>query len=178
MVDGKQWHSWVIKRNRLDNVVEYIKENCPEIDKFFYPFIKKEYQTKRGKTRIKDMPLYEGYLFLRYHDHPQVFHKLSHYPQVTTYCGAVSEHEIKRMEAAQGKLITELKASKYKRGDAVILKDGPFKGFEGKVSSVSPDFVKVRITAQILGSSDHEVVYPEEQLERKTVLQNTKVQDI
>jgi transcription antitermination factor NusG len=178
MFDSKQWHSWVIKRNRLDNVVEYIKENCPEIDKFFYPFIKKEYQTKKGSTRIKDMPLYEGYLFLRYYDHPTVFHKLSRYPQVTTYCGPVSEDEISRMQEAQGKLITELKASKFKKGDRVILKDGPFKDFEAKVSSVSGDSVKVKLNATILGASGHEMAYPEDLLEHKTELQNTEVQDI
>jgi transcription antitermination factor NusG len=178
MPETKQWHSWVIKRNRLNNVVGYIKENCPEIDKFFYPYIKKEYQIKNGTTRIKDMPLYEGYLFLRYYDHPQVFHKLSRFPQVTTYCGPVSEHEIKLMEEAQGKLITELKASKYQKGDKVILKDGPFKGFEATVASTAGDVVKVRIDAKILGTAHHEVVYPEDQLERKTELQNTEVQDI
>jgi len=178
MVDKKQWHSWVIRRNRLDNVVGYIKESCPEIDKFFYPFIKKEYQTKKGATRVKDMPLYEGYLFLRYDNHPEVFHKLSRYPQVTTYCGPVSEQEIEKMQEAQGKLITELKASQFKKGDRVILKDGPFKGFEGRVSSASVDVVRVVIDAKILGASGHEVVYPEDQLERKTELQNTEVQDI
>lgn len=178
MSDKKQWHSWVIKRNRLDNVVGYIKESCPEIDKFFYPFIKKEYQTKKGTTRIKDMPLYEGYLFLRYDNHPEVFHKLSRYPQVTTYCGPVSEQEIEKMQEAQGKLITELNASQFKKGDRVILKDGPFKGFEGRVSSANTDVVRVVIDAKILGASGHEVVYPEDQLERKTELQNTEVQDI
>ena len=174
----KQWHSWVIRRNRLDNVVAYIREKCPEIDKFFYPFIKKEYQTKKGATRIKDMPLYEGYLFLHYHDHPVVFHKLSNYPQVTTYCGPVEDHEISRMEEAQGKLISELKASKFRKGDPVLLKDGPFKGYEARVTSVNGGVVRVKIDATILGHSGHEVVYPEEQLERKTELQNTEVQDI
>lgn len=178
MSNTRQWHSWVIKRNRLDNVVEYIKDNCPEIDKFFYPFIKKEYQTKKGTTKVKDSPLYEGYLFLRYYNHPQVFHKLSSYPQVTTYCGSVGEQEIQLMEAAQGKLISELKTSQFRKGDCVLLKDGPFKGYEAMVSSVNKQVVKVRIDAVILGSSGHEVVYPEDQLERKTELQNTKVQDI
>ncbi len=178
MSDERNWHSWVIRRNRLDSVVEYIKEKCPEVDKFFYPYIKMEYQTKKGTTRIKDMPLYEGYIFLRYYDHPRVYHILSKYPQVTTYCGPVTRQEIQHMQDVQGKLITELKASKFKRGDQVILKDGPFKGFEAKVFSVSGDVVKVRITAKILGSSGHEVVYPEEQLEHKTELQNTEIQDI
>ena len=124
------------------------------------------------------MPLYEGYLFLRYDNHPEVFHKLSRYPQVTTYCGPVSEQEIEKMQEAQGKLITELKASQFKKGDRVILKDGPFKGFEGRVSSANANVVRVVIDATILGARDHEVIYPEDQLERKTELQNTEVQDI
>ncbi len=174
----KKWYAWVIRRNRLDSVVEYIKESCPEIDKFFYPFIKKEYQSAKGRAVIKDIPLYEGYLFLRYHDHPQVFHKLSAYPQVTTYCGPVAEHEIQIMQEAQGKLITELKASKFKKGETVVLKDGPFTGWEAKVLGVNGQFVKVRIKAKILGSSRHEIAYREDQLERKTELQNSKVQNI
>jgi len=177
MSESKQWHAWVIRRQQLDSVVSFIKEKCPEIDKFFYPFIKKEYETKTG-SRTKDVPLYEGYLFLRYNDHPVVFHKLSNYPQVTTYCGPVDEYEIAEMQAAQGKLYTELKASKFTPGDIVIFKEGPFKGWEARVVSVARGTVKARLDAAILGSTKHEVVYPEENLERKPELQNSVVQDI
>jgi transcription antitermination factor NusG len=97
MSDQKKWYSWVIKRNRFENVVEYIRANVPEVDKFFYPQIKKEYQTKRG-VRVKDRPLYEGYIFLRYSNHDVVFHKLSNYPFITTFAGCVTEGEIERMQ--------------------------------------------------------------------------------
>ncbi len=178
MTEKKYWHSWVIRRNRLDNVVSFIKVNCPEVDKFFYPLIKKEYQNKKGTTRVRDMPLYEGYLFLRYNDHPKVFHTLSVYPQVTTYCGLVGDDEIERMRAAQGKLLSELKASRFAKGDPVILNDGPFKGYEAKVTSVAPGAIKVKLNAVILGISGHEVLYLEDHLEHKTELQNIEVQDI
>ena len=42
MSDSKQWHSWVIKRNRLYNVVDYIKKSCPE-QKVFEVTIKHTY---------------------------------------------------------------------------------------------------------------------------------------
>ena len=174
----KQWHSWVIRRNRLDSVVTYIREHCLEIDKFFYPLIKKEYQTKRGALRVQDIPLYEGYLFLHYHAHPQVFHKLSRYPHVTTYCGPVNDYEIDDMRAVQGKLLSDIKASKFTSGDKVTLKDGPLKGYEARVSSVSGSIIKVRVIATILGFTGHEVACSEEQLELKAELQNTEVQDI
>jgi transcription antitermination factor NusG len=161
----------------LDNVIGFIQDKCPEIDKFFYPYIKKEYETRTG-SRTKDMPLYEGYLFLRYHNHPDVFHKLSNCPQVTTYCGVVNNSEIAEMQAAQGKLYADLKTSRFSPGDIVVFKEGPFKGWEARVVSVTRGTVRALIEASILGSTNHEVVYPEDQLERKPELQNSVVQDI
>jgi transcriptional antiterminator NusG len=172
----KRWHSWVIKRNRITNVIDYIQDKCPEIDKYFYPQIKKEYTTKRGVV-TKDRPLYEGYLFLRYDNHPVVFHKLSAFPQVTTYAGPVQQHEIDTMQEAQGKLLSEIKASRFKKGDIVTLLQGPFKGFDAEVSSVSGDQIKVAIHATLLGSPV-EMSYTEAEVERKTELQNIEVQDI
>lgn len=176
MSDKKRWHSWVIKRNRYENVISYIRDYVPEIDKYFYPMVKKEYQTKRG-VRVKDRPLYEGYLFVRYNDHDTVFHKMSDYPFITTYAGPVEEHEIVRMQEAQGKLITDLKLSRFSKGDIVFLLEGPFKNFEGRVVGTEGDVVKVRIDAQIFGKGV-EMSFKEDNLERKTELQNTEVQDI
>jgi len=176
MADQKKWHSWVIKRNRITFVIEFIQANCPEIDKYFYPQIKKEYTTKRG-TVTKDRPLYEGYLFLRYDNHPEVFHKLSAYPQITTYAGPCEQHEIDEMRAAQGKLLSEIKASRFRSGDMVTLLHGPFKGFDAKVVSVKGENIKVMVNATLLGSPV-EMSYTETEVERKTELQHTEVQDI
>ena len=178
MSEERQWHSWVIKRNTLGSVVSYIREKCPEVDQFFYPLIKKEYETKSGAKRTKDVPMYEGYIFLRYYNHPEVFHILSHFPQITTYCGPVLEAEIMIMQSAQGKLLSELKTSKFKPGDSVLLKGGPFKGYEAEIVSVIKGQVKLRVDATFLGSSGHEVAYPEEFIERKPELQNAEVQNI
>lgn len=176
MSDTKQWHSWVIKRNRISYVIDFIQANCPEIDKYFYPQIKKEYKTKRG-TVTKDRPLYEGYLFLRYDNHPVVYHKLSAYPQITTYAGPVEQHEIDLMMEAQGKLLSEIKASKFKKGDKVTLLQGPFKGFEAEVTSITGEKIKVKIDATLLGSPV-EMSYTEAEVERKSELQNIEIQDI
>ena len=176
MSDHKQWHSWVIKRNRISFVVEFIQANCPEIDKYFYPQIKKEYTTKRG-TITKDRPLYEGYLFLRYDNHPEVFHKLSSYPQITTYAGKVEQHEIDLMREAQGKLLSEIKAGRFKKGDSVTLLHGPFKGFDAEVASVKGENIKVNVHVTLLGSPV-EMSYTEDEMERKSKLQNIEVQDI
>ncbi len=177
MSGQKRWYSWVIKRNRIANVIEHIQANCPEIDAYFYPQIKKEYRTKTG-VKVKDRPLYEGYLFLHYDSHPIVFHKLSTYPFVTTYAGLVTDDEINTMQAAQGKLLSEIKASQYSSEDEITVKSGPFKGFEAKVVKVVGDEITVQIFAKILGKRDVEVVYKEHQVERRVDLQDTKIQTI
>lgn len=178
MGTNKRWYSWVIRRNRFENVREYIRDNVPEVDKFFYPQIKKEYQTKKGTARVKDRPLYEGYVFLRYDDPDVVFHKLSKYPFITTFAGPVSETEIRLMQEAQGKLLTEIKSSKFVEGDNVLLLTGPFKGFEAKVTRVDGEMVQVRVNAKLLGQTEIEVPYHEDQIERKSELQDIDIQDI
>lgn len=172
----KQWRSWVIKRNCYENVISYIKEQVPEIDKFFYPMIKKEYQTKRGSV-TKDRPLYEGYLFLHYDNHDEVFHKLTANPFVTTYAGLVEDYEIKMMQDAQGKLLSDIKKSRFRKGDCVVLLEGPFKGHEAVVINTKSDNVIVKVNAQILGKP-LQLIFQEDLLERKTQLKNMEIQNI
>lgn len=174
----KRWYAWVLKRNRLENVVSYIRDYVPEIDKYFYPQIKKEYTTKGGLSRVKDRPLYEGYLFLHYDNADEVYQKLNSYPFITTFAGPVSEQEIRVMEEAQGKLLSEIKLSKFSKGDRVSVLSGPFKGFDAEVRAVANDQIKVKIDAKILGQHGIELVFEEAGLEHKSNLQGTKVQDI
>ena len=174
----KNWYAWVVKRNRLKNVVSYIREQVPEVDKFFYPQIKKEYAGKKGTTRVKDRPLYEGYLFLHYDNAVEVYQKLNSYPFITTFAGEVSEAEIDKMEEAQGKLLSHIKASRFTKGDEVVLLSGPFKGFEALVLEVHPDQIKVRIDAKILGQQGVDLFFTEDALEHKPAIDGASVQDI
>jgi len=82
------------------------------------------------------------------------------------------------MQQAQGKLLSDLKTSKFVEGDSVLLKDGPFKGYDAHVLSGKGGMVRVRIDATILGTSGHEISYPEDQIEHKSELQNADVQNI
>ena len=177
IVSSRKWHSWVIKRNRFSNVIQFLQANVSEVDKYFYPFIKKEYQTKRG-SRIKDRPLYEGYLFLRYEDSPALYHKIGSCPFITTYAGMVNDDEMERMQSAQGKLLTEVKANRFSLGEQVRLLSGPFKGVEGRVSRIEGATLGVIISLKILGRDNLEMVFPEDHLEKRTTLENSEVQDL
>jgi transcription antitermination factor NusG len=173
----KRWFAWVIKRNRLENVVGYIKESVPEVDQYFYPRIKKEYENKRG-TKVKDRPLYEGYIFLHYDNPMDVYHKLNKYPFITTFAGEVSDQEIRQMEEVQGKLLSEIKSSKFSKGDNVLILTGPFKGFEAAVLSIRADQIKVNVDAKILGQQGVDLLFTDDQLEHISNLTATSVQNI
>jgi transcription antitermination factor NusG len=81
------------------------------------------------------------------------------------------------MMRAQGKLLSEIKASRFVGGDMVDLLQGPFKGFEAEVVSVTGDKIKVKIKATLLGSPI-EMTYIESQIEHKSELRNIEIQDI
>jgi len=177
MIEGKHWYSWVIKRNRFENVIQYIKDEIPEVDKYFYPLIKKEYISKSG-SRIKDRPLYEGYLFLHYEDSAPLYHKISANPFITTYAGVVTEEEMERMQQAQGKLISEVKASRFSEGETIRLLSGPFKGLEGKVTRIEGSTLNVAVAVEIFGHKQLDMVFSEDQIEKLTTLENVGVQVI
>ena len=102
---------------------------------------------------------------------------MSAYPQITTYAGPVDQHEIDLMREAQGKLLSEIKASRFKKGDTITLLHGPFKGFDAEVISVTGEKIKANVHATLLGSSV-EMTYTEAEVVHKSKFQNTEVQDI
>jgi transcription antitermination factor NusG len=59
-----------------------------------------------------------------------------------------------------------------------MLLTGPFKGFEAEVIRIEGETVRVKVVAKLLGQSVIEMAYHEDQVERKSELQNTEVQDI
>ncbi|KKK50001.1 hypothetical protein LCGC14_3129410, partial [marine sediment metagenome] len=62
-------------------------------------------------------------------------------------------------------------------GETVMLLDGPFKGFDGTVTTVHKATVTVEVDAHLLGKVV-EIVFKEDSLEHKSALQNMEVQDI
>jgi transcription antitermination factor NusG len=81
------------------------------------------------------------------------------------------------MQDIQGKLLTEIKTSRFAPDEIVNLLEGPFKGFEGTVIGIYGDVIKVSVDAKILGKSV-EMAFCESALEHKSRLQNIEVQDI
>ena len=173
----KSWKAWVLKRNRLTNVLDFIKHKVPEVDKYFYPIARKEYSTKSGSKKVRERPMFEGYLFLHYDDNLKVYEKLKSYPFITTYAGPVRDKEIEDMVSRQGQLIREKKESIFRKADRVILLDGPFKGHKGVVDKASYGSVRVLLNIELLGKTV-EVVCLDSQLEKEGEIEGGSVVQI
>lgn len=123
------WHIWTLIQQRYRSIADFLRET-PEIETFLYPTVVKEYDTRGGK-RKRDVPLYSNYIFLKYHNTPKIFNKLSTCPGLKNYVGECSEEEIVAMEELTKKKYEDLvpMTTDVRVGNNYKLVGTPFKGF-------------------------------------------------
>jgi len=129
------WHIWVIKLNKFEKVEEYIK-GLSEIEEYLYPTMIKEYKTGKVVKRRR-VPLYSGYLFMRYIDTPEVFHKLNTFPFITTYVGKCTRDDLELVRKVKNLEYLNYVNKVIHVDDVVKINSGPFKDFSGTVISTS-----------------------------------------
>ena len=113
---------------------------------FFGPTIEKKYRSPNGRFRTSYVPVFSNYVFVfgnedqrystmttncvsRYteiQDRPRLFKDLCQVHQVLSSGVAITQEQ------------------KLSTGDPVVVKNGPFKGFEGRVSIAPPQIVRAR----------------------------------
>ena len=138
------WYIWAIKINKFDEVERYIS-TIPEIDEYLYPTTTKEYKLKAG-VRKKRVPLYSGYLFLKYRNTPEVFYKLNTFPFITTYVGVCSGEDLSIVKEVRELEYINLFNKEIHVDDVVKVNSGPFLGLSGNVVSTTSANVCVALT--------------------------------
>lgn len=119
---------------------------------------------KGGKQKITETKLYPGYVFveMRLEEDgriPQdVFFLIKETTGVGDFVGttgrptALARHEIEKMllDSRRPEEIGEIKME-FEKGEAVIIKEGPFENYEGTVDELLPDKGLVRVLVTIFG---------------------------
>ncbi len=119
---------------------------------------------KGGKQRITETKLYPGYIFveMKLEDDgriPQdVFFLIKETTGVGDFVGATGRptpmqtHEIEKM-LLDSRKPEELPSIKlvWNKGDHVVIKEGPFQGYEGTIDEVFPEKGAVRVLVTIFG---------------------------
>jgi transcription antitermination factor NusG len=143
-IDNTSWYIWVVKVNKINKVIEFLEETL-EIAEYVYPTYVKEYKLNSGGVLKKKVPLYSGYIFMRYHDTPEVFQKINTNKYITTYVGKCRGEDLDIVKNVV-RLETLNSASRvFCVGDVVKVNCGPFNGFVGKVTTINSSNIVVSL---------------------------------
>ena len=127
-------------------------------DKIFSVIVPKEkkIKIKNGKRKTVEEKIYPGYVLVEMIVDDESWYVVRNTPRVTGFLGSgtipvpVSRADIddlmKRMEVGQPEFQID-----FEVGVAVKILDGPFKGFEGKVSEIDQAKGKIKVLVNMFG---------------------------
>lgn len=144
-----EWHVWTISPQRYKRVKEFIQE-CDGVLDYSYPTIQKECETKKGR-KVKDVPLYNNYIFINYDHTNDVFTKISSCPWIKDYIGKCSETEMCNVKELSNKKYEDVvPICELIEGENYKLIGTAFKGMTCTVVEAIED--KVTVSVRIFGS--------------------------
>ena len=144
-----------------DAVAKNLKQRIESLgmeDKIFNVIVPKEkkIKIKNGKRKTVEEKIYPGYVLVEMVVTDASWYVVRNTPRVTGFLGAgttpipvsVSDMEDlkKRMEMGEPEFTID-----FEIGTTVKVNDGPFKGFEGKVSEIDKERGKIKVLVNMFG---------------------------
>lgn len=157
----KNWYVIHTYSGYEDAVAKNLKQRIESLgmeDKIFNVIVPKEkkIKIKNGKRKIIEEKIYPGYVLVEMVVTDASWYVVRNTPRVTGFLGAgttpipVSKHDIddlmKRMQVTEPEFTID-----FEIGSAVKITDGPFKGFEGKVSEIDRERGKIKVLVNMFG---------------------------
>ena len=144
-----------------DAVAKALKQRVESLgmeDKIFNVIVPKEkkIKIKNGKRKTVEEKIYPGYVLVEMVVTDESWYVVRNTPRVTGFLGAgttpipVSKKDMddlmKRMEVQEPEFTID-----FEIGSNVKITDGPFKGFEGKVSEIDKERGKIKVLVNMFG---------------------------
>lgn len=144
-----------------DAVAKNLKQRIESLgmeDKIFNVIVPKEQKIKikNGKRKTVEEKIYPGYVLVEMIVTDESWYVVRNTPRVTGFLGAgttpipVSKADMddlnKRMAASKSEFTIDVVI-----GDSVKINDGPFKGFEGRVSEIDQARGKIKVLVNMFG---------------------------
>ncbi len=157
----KNWYVIHTYSGYEDAVAKALRQRAESLgieDKIFNVIVPKEkkIKIKNGKRKVVEEKIYPGYILVEMIVTDDSWYIVRNTPNVTGFVGAgttpvpVSKREIdnltKRMAVQEPQYKIEVKID-----DTVKITDGPFKGFDGKVSEIDDKRGKVKVLVNMFG---------------------------
>ncbi len=157
----KNWYVIHTYSGYEDAVAKNLKQRIESLsmeNKIFNVIVPKEkkIKIKNGKRKTVEEKIYPGYVLVEMIVDDESWYVVRNTPRVTGFLGAgttpipVSKKDIddlmKRMDSGEPEFQID-----FEIGAAVKILDGPFKGFEGKVSEIDQEKGKIKVLVNMFG---------------------------
>lgn len=144
-----------------DSVAENLKQRIESLDmsdKIFSVIVPKEKKVKikNGKRKVVEEKIYPGYVLVEMIVTDDSWYVVRNTPNVTGFVGSgttpvpVSKKEMDNLQERM-KVDEPKPKIAVKPGELVKIVDGPFKGFEGKVSEIDEEREKIKVLVNMFG---------------------------
>lgn len=161
ILHGRRWYAIHTYSGYEENVKRNLEQRIESMDmqdKIFNVLIptEKKIKIKNGKRKIVTEKIFPGYVLVDMVVDDNSWYVVRNTPNVTGFIGTrttptpISEEEIKSLQKRMG-VEEPTYTIDVSAGDAVKINDGPFKGYEGKVSNVDDSRGKVKVLVSMFG---------------------------
>ncbi len=169
VTEGMNWFVLRVASNKEDYVRETLLRKIEIeglknlVNRILVP-TEKTKTVKAGKQKITESKLYPGYVFVEMRLEPDgripqdVFFLIKETTGVGDFVGAtgrptaLANHEIEKMllDSRKPEELPNVRLV-FEKGEHVVIKEGPFEGYEGSVDELLPDKGLVRVLVTIFG---------------------------
>lgn len=159
--EGRNWyvvHTYSGYEENVKKSLEQRIESMDMEDRIFSVLIptEKKIKIKSGKRNVVIEKIFPGYVFVEMELTDESWYVVRNTPNVTGFIGSgvtptpVSKEEIDLLMKKMG-----VEAPKYtvnfEVGEMVKISDGPFKDFEGNISSIDTEKGKIKVLVSVFG---------------------------
>jgi len=159
--EGRRWYAIHVYSGYEENVAENLRQRVDSMDmsdRIFQIIVptEKRIKIRNGRRRVLREKIFPGYVLVEMDVTDDSWYLVRNTPSVTGFIGSgttpipLAEEEIKSIQKRMG-----VEEPKYKididPGSPVRIIDGPFKGFEGKVSEVDEERGRVKVLITVFG---------------------------
>ncbi len=159
---GRRWYALHTYSGYEENVASNLRQRVETLgmhDKIYAVLVPKEkkIKLKNGKRRVVEEKIFPGYVLVDMIVNDESWYVARNTPNVTGFIGAgttpspLSESEVDAMMKRMGTTEEPQITIDLQQGMAVKIGEGPFKGFEGKVSEVDGARGKVKVLVSMFG---------------------------
>ncbi len=161
-VRTRQWYAIQTYSGYEEAVARYLKQRVDSLamnDKIFDVVVPKEkkIKVKSGRRQTIEEKIYPGYVLVDMILTEDSWYVVRNTPRVTGFVGAdnttptpLSTAEVDALLARSGKEESKFTVD-VSVGDLVKIIDGPFKDYDGKVSEIEEEKMKIKVLVPIFG---------------------------